>query len=66
VNGWGQFFLGLLLLAFLAGTQHRWIRYRITRKMVEEEYSSEDIVNVMEGLNRDNPSERYIDSEDGE
>lgn len=64
MNGWGQFFLGALLIATLSGAHRRWVRYRITKKMIESEYSSDGIVDVMESLNRGN-LERYIDGNDG-
>lgn len=63
MNGWGQFFLGALALATIAGAHRRWLRYRLSKKMIDADYSSEDIVDVMESINRGN-LDRYIDGDD--
>lgn len=65
MNGWGQFFLGVLTLFFLAGSHRRWIRYRIVKRMVEAECDPEDIVDVLDVLNQGNIVDRYIDSDGG-
>lgn len=63
MNGWGQFFLGVLALAFMAGAHRRLIRYQLVKRMIENQFNSESIVDVIEAYNDGNLIDSYINSE---